>query len=80
MLIAAKVFLGIITSTMSDLVAYARSVKAAQEEDFFETYINPGTERISAVQRNFPDGAEMRGDNSTKLLVLTGMDVMDLFP
>jgi len=54
MLIAAKVFLGVIASAMSDLVAYARSVKATEAEDFFETYINPGTEWTSTNREKLP--------------------------
>lgn len=66
---------------MSDLVAYARSVD--DELDYFESYINPGTERTWTpwtVDRKFPNGPEIRGDALTKLLVATGMDVMDVFP
>ncbi len=42
-LVDARFWMGIITSSMSSLIAYARSVD--EEEDYFETYIFPDSSR-----------------------------------
>ena len=78
-MVNAKFWLGIITSTLSSLVAYARSVEDA--DDFFETYIFPGSVRTEKpLERWYPDSPSMKGNNFTKLMVLTGPDVMASFP
>ena len=78
-MVNAKFWLGIITSTLSSLVAYARSVE--DEDDFFETYIFPGSVRTEKpLERWYPDSPSMKGNNFTKLMVLTGPDVMASFP
>jgi len=79
-LVGAKVFIGIMLSTFSCLVAFARSLE--HEEDFFEKHIFPNTTTIGPMDthRMFPGGAEIRGDEETRLLVQSGPVVMNWFP
>ncbi|OBT85597.1 hypothetical protein VE02_05151 [Pseudogymnoascus sp. 03VT05] len=77
-LVSADYFMGILTSSLSAIVAYARTVDG--EGDYFEEYIHPNTTRGEFVDRVFPDSPSVRGDVSTKLMVLTGADIMDCFP
>lgn len=76
-LVRSKFFLGIAMSTMSSLIAYARTVDD-EEKDFFETYIFPDSWKIG-INRNY-EGVGMRGNNDTRLMVVSGADVMDSFP
>ncbi|KAG0651274.1 hypothetical protein D0Z07_1860 [Hyphodiscus hymeniophilus] len=76
-LVQAKFWMGIITSSMSSLIAYARSVN--DKEDFFDTYVFPGSER-SGFNRAYPESPSMKGNNVTKLMVLSGPDIMESFP
>jgi len=76
-LVAARYQLGIITSSMSSLIAYARTVD--NEEDFFETYVFPGSGKIGLV-RNYPASPSMMGDADTKLMVVNSVDILDAFP
>jgi hypothetical protein len=76
-LVEAKFWIGIITSSMSSLIAYARSVD--DEEDFFETYIFPGSGR-DGFHREYSDSPAIKGNNVTKLMVLSGPDIMESFP
>ncbi|OBT50485.1 hypothetical protein VE04_08187 [Pseudogymnoascus sp. 24MN13] len=77
-LVSADYFMGILTSSLSAIVAYARTVDG--EGDYFEEYIHPNTTRGKFVDRVFPDSPSVRGDGKTKLMVLTGADIMDCFP
>ena len=76
-LVQAKFWMGIITSSMSSLIAYARSVD--DKQDFFDTYVFPGSDR-AGFNRGYPDSPAMRGNNVTKLMVVSGADIMDSFP
>lgn len=76
-LVAAKFQMGIITSSMSTLIAYARTVD--DEDDFFETYIFPGSAR-SELDREYPVSPAMMGNAETKLMVVSGTDILDAFP
>jgi hypothetical protein len=76
-LVNAKYWLGIISSSMSSLVAYARTVE--DEEDYFSTYIVPGSAR-AGVMRMYPKSPAIIGNNFTKLIVLNGVDIIDTFP
>lgn len=77
-LVSADYFIGIMTSSLSAVVAYARTVE--EGDDYFDKYIHPGTTRGEFVERVFPDSPSMRGNERTKLMVLTGADIMDCFP
>ena len=77
-LVSADYFIGVLTSSLSAVVAYARTVE--EEGDYFDKYIHPGTTRGEFIERVFPDSPSVRGDERTKLMVLTGADVMDCFP
>ncbi|PQE05036.1 AlteRNAtive oxidase protein [Rutstroemia sp. NJR-2017a BBW] len=76
-LIEANLFLGVWMSTLSLLIAFARS--ANSEEDFYSTHIIPGSSR-SGAHRQWDDAPAMKGDKTTKLLVVNEFDVMDAFP
>jgi hypothetical protein len=75
-LVRSTFFLGIVMSTMSSLIAYART--AHEEKDFFETYVFPGSWNIG-IHREYP-AMSMKGNNATKLMVVSGVDVMNFFP
>jgi hypothetical protein len=76
-LVHARYWLGILTSSMSSLIAYARSVE--DEEDYFMTYIFPESAR-AGVLRIFTNAPLVKGDNFTKLIAVDGVDIMDTFP
>lgn len=76
-LVAARFQLGIITSSMSTLIAYARTVD--DEEDFFETYVFPGSSK-NGLNRGYPHSPSMMGNADTKLMVVSGVDILDAFP
>jgi hypothetical protein len=76
-LVEAKMFLGVWMSTLSLLIAFARS--ANDEEDFYSTHIIPGSRR-NGPKRQWDDAPAMKGDKTTKLLVVNEFDVMDSFP
>jgi hypothetical protein len=75
-LVHSTFFLGIVMSTMSSLIAYERTID--DTSDFFETYIFPGSWNIG-IHREYPAIA-MKGDKATKLMVVSGVDVMKSFP
>ena len=98
-LVRARYWMGVSTSPMSALLAYARgegSRKSSQEVagdtkdrdadlDWFERYIYPSSGKSVALdggsgQRTYEREMEARGDRFTKLLVVSGDDVMDYFP
>lgn len=79
-LVAADYFIGLTASTLSDLVAYARTVD--DDIDFYNTYIVEDSVPLDHVFRYWeqPDGPVLRGNEHTKLLTCTGPYVMDAFP
>jgi hypothetical protein len=77
-LISADYFFGILTSSLSALVAYARM--ADEKDDYFATFIHPGTQRGGGIDRHYPDSPSMRGSQHTRLFVLDGPDIMDCYP
>lgn len=78
-LVSADYFLGILSSSLSDMVAYARTVD--EEGDYFDEYIRPNTTRGTFVDRVFPGSPDVRGNENTKLMVVSGgPDIMDCFP
>lgn len=77
-LVAADYFMGILTSSLSAVVAYART--ADEEGDYYEEFIHPGTTRMEFIGRKYPGPPSIRGNEHTKLLVLTGPDIMDCYP
>lgn len=76
-----RYFQGHFTSTLSLLVAYTRTM---DQQDFFNTYINAGSSRSYDApwnwNRYWPDSMTLKGDNTTKLFVVSGADVMDQYP
>ena len=83
MLLNAKFFIGPFMSSMSQLIAYARSVDT--EDGFFEKRIFPGSvkdrgENGVGIRRKYPVTPLMKGDERTKLLVVNGDDIMSFYP
>lgn len=82
MLLNADFFLGPAMSSMSSLIAFART--AEQDEDFFMSKIFPDSERYRNqegwLRRKYSKPWMMKGDDLTKLLVVEGDDIMDAFP
>jgi hypothetical protein len=80
-LVEARYFLGIVTSTMSCLIAYARTTEefSSTPRDFFEDVVFRGSKRRSGGMRMW-NSPQMKGVSSTKVLVLNARDVMTMFP
>jgi hypothetical protein len=80
-LVGADYWYGVLLSTMSALVAYARTVD--YPEDFFSRYVQPGSVR-TGQSRTWDTVPALKGNNFTKLLVVNagprGLDIMDTFP
>jgi hypothetical protein len=76
-LLKPNLFLGVWMSTLSLLIAFARS--ANDGEDFYSTHIIPGCSR-SGAHRQWDGAPAMKGDKTTKLLVVNEFDVMNAFP
>ncbi|KAL3423533.1 hypothetical protein PVAG01_05280 [Phlyctema vagabunda] len=78
MLVNADFFLGVVMSSMSSLIAYARSLD--DPELFFPTYVFPGSIQDGGV-REYPDAPAMHGNDKSKLMVVArGKDIMAYFP
>ncbi|KAI0132984.1 hypothetical protein BJ170DRAFT_563887, partial [Xylariales sp. AK1849] len=73
----SRFWMGISMSSMSALIAYART--SDDEKEFFETYIYPGSSR-SGLNRHYANNMVIRGNAYTKLLVVSGVDIMESFP
>ncbi|TVY82666.1 hypothetical protein LSUE1_G002011 [Lachnellula suecica] len=73
----ARFWMGVITSSFSSLIAYARTVD--DPDDFFETYIFPNSSK-SGLNRNYPEPMTVKGNSYTKLMVVNGVDIMEAFP
>lgn len=79
MQVQANVFMGPAMSSMSSLIAYARSIN--ETEDFFEANIYPGSyRRQGSLHRKYPKSPIMKGNSATKLMVVNGDDIMNSFP
>lgn len=76
-LVHARYFLGIMTSTMSNTVAFARTLGASG--DYFTDFIFTGSNRTD-MWRKYPGMPYMAGDNNTRLMVFDGVDLMDGYP
>ncbi|KAF7920671.1 hypothetical protein BELL_0197g00090 [Botrytis elliptica] len=78
-LVEAALFLGVWMSTFSQTIAYARTVEL--EQDYWETYINPGSRR-DGLTRLWDQAPALKGDATTKILVVNtgGFDNMDSYP
>jgi len=76
-LVEARFWIGIITSSMSSLIAFARTVD--DPGDFFETSIFPGSSK-SGLNRGYPEPYTVKGSFNTKLMVVNGVDIMEAFP
>ncbi|KAH8678308.1 hypothetical protein BX600DRAFT_451876 [Xylariales sp. PMI_506] len=85
-MVQASYFLGISTSTMSLMAAYARTVDAELVNglDYWQGLIYPGTELTQgkwSMNRNYQyDNHKIRGDGTTNLMVVSGPDMMEYFP
>ncbi|TGO08309.1 hypothetical protein BTUL_0215g00120 [Botrytis tulipae] len=78
-LVEAAIFLGVWMSTFSQTIAYARTVEL--EEDYWETYVNPGSRR-DGLTRLWDQAPALKGDTTTKILVVNtgGFNNMDSYP
>ncbi|TVY26153.1 hypothetical protein LHYA1_G005379 [Lachnellula hyalina] len=76
-LVGAQFWIGIITSSFSSLIAYARTVD--DTDDFFETSIFPGSSK-SGLDRGYSEPNTVKGSLNTKLMVVDGTDIMEAFP
>lgn len=78
-LVEAALFLGVWMSTFSQTIAYARTVEL--EEDYWETYVNPGSRR-DGLTRLWDQAPALKGDTTTKILVVNtgGFNNMDSYP
>jgi hypothetical protein len=78
-LVHSKYFLGPAMSSMSALIAYERTLN--EEKDLFTTHIFPGSTRNEETRwRTYPNAPAMKGDEKTKLMVVSHFDLMDNFP
>ncbi|KAF7870372.1 hypothetical protein EAF04_004118 [Stromatinia cepivora] len=57
-------------------IAYARA--AEDEDDFWETYITPGSSRNDIGGRDWDNVPALKGDEKTKLLVVNTGDISDM--
>ncbi|KAK6599641.1 hypothetical protein H4I95_08516 [Botrytis cinerea] len=78
-LVESALFLGVWMSTFSQTIAYARTVDLEQE--YWETYINPGSRR-DGLTRLWDQAPALKGDETTKILVVNtgGFSNMDSYP
>ncbi len=76
-LVEAKFWMGLSMSSMSSLVAYARTVD--QQQDFFTNSVFPGSTK-HGLERAYPATPAMKGNMWTELMVVNGVDIMDSFP
>ncbi|KAF5872923.1 putative alternative oxidase protein [Botrytis fragariae] len=78
-LVEAALFLGVWMSTFSQTIAYARTVEL--EQDYWETYVNPGSRR-DGLTRLWDQVPALKGDETTKILVINtgGFSNMDSYP
>jgi len=76
-LVEAQYFMGVIMSSMSSLIAFARTVD--EPEDLFDTYIFPNSSK-SGLDRGYPQTSILKGSRNTKLMVVNGVDIMEAFP
>ncbi|KAH8684801.1 hypothetical protein BGZ60DRAFT_367092 [Tricladium varicosporioides] len=77
-LVNANYFMGIMTSTLSALIAYARTVD--MHEDYFETYVFPGSVKKNRLDREYEQNLVLKGISETKMLVINAPEFMDFFP
>lgn len=81
-LVEGRFFLGILTSTMSNLIAYARTVDqyADSEEDFFYDVVLKGSVKRRQFFRVWRRAPHIKGTGGTRLLVVNARDIMQRFP
>ncbi|KAK6852871.1 hypothetical protein PG995_011422 [Apiospora arundinis] len=94
-LVRARYWVGVTTSPLSAMLAYARGEHAKLGQDgapdkdadldWFERYVYPSSGKSiaadgSAGVRTYEREMEVRGDRITKLLAVSGDDIMDYFP
>lgn len=80
-MVGGKLFMGVVISTLSEMIAYART--SDQPRDFFDDYIFPNSSRVASeggLDRIYADALTIKGNEDTKLLVTDGQDIMDAFP
>lgn len=78
-LVEASFFLGVWMSTFSQTAAYTRTME--DENDYWETYVTPGSRR-EGLARVWDRVPALKGDNTTKLMVVNTGDIsnMDSYP
>ncbi|TAQ88169.1 hypothetical protein B7494_g3476 [Chlorociboria aeruginascens] len=77
-LVGADYWMGVVMSSMSSLIAFARTVD--DEEDFFTTYVFPDSTREGLRRTYGGEVPGMRGDGKTFVMVVNEVDIMDSFP
>lgn len=77
-LTAADYFYGVGLSSMSLLVAFARTVD--EKEDYWSHFIHDNSIRIKPLDREYPISPIMKGNEKTRLYMLSGPDIMDRYP
>ncbi len=77
-LTSADYFFGPGMSSMSLLIAYARTI--GEESEYFEKYIHPNSIRKPPLDRQYIGSPLMKGNKNTRLLMVNGSDILDRFP
>jgi len=77
-LTSSDYFFGVGESSMSLIIAYARTI--AEESEYFTEYIFPDSMRQPPFHRQYTTSPIMKGNDKTRLLMVTGPDIMDRFP
>jgi hypothetical protein len=77
-LTSADYFFGVGMSSMSLLIAYARTID--EESEYFMKYIYPNSIRNSPLHRQYTGSPVMKGNKKTRLLMVSGPDILDRFP
>ncbi|CZR51553.1 related to MNN4 Regulates the mannosylphosphorylation [Phialocephala subalpina] len=76
-LVDARYWMGLTMSSMSALIAYARTIN--NTGDLFDEYVYPGSSK-NGLNRYYKGNSVMKGDRWTKLMIVNGVDIMDTFP
>ena len=77
-LTSADYFLGAGMSSMSLLIAYARTID--DESGYFAKYVHTGSIRTPPYNRKYPSSPVMKGNEKTRLFMVNGPDIMDRYP
>jgi hypothetical protein len=77
-LTSADYFFGVGQSSMSLLIAFARTID--EESEYFTKYIYPNSMRRPPYYRDYTGSPAMKGNEKTRLLMVSGPDIMDRYP